>query len=240
MENISAVKSLGVYVPTRDDENLIGPCLQALVSRFPELVVLDIGSKDNTIREAKKFGVEIHKIGLISGKEYTELKCEYSKKHEWVFWIDSDEIYPEESLIKIERRLKDPDYEYSTINILWKVLKIRNGYIYETKSTEKLCGKGKLFKPSNHLYRRAWPREVLDCREHSQAECSKEPRGLNGLYCWHGVLLNRSSSIREDTLRRKKRIGKIAEYEQYDWIEIDELPWGSGNLELLKEPLPRG
>jgi glycosyltransferase involved in cell wall biosynthesis len=227
--------NLGVYISTRNDENLIEDCIRPIKKFFPQVVVIDVGSEDNTIKNAKNLGVKIHDLGEISKIDYTILKQEYCNRHDWAFWVDSDEIYPEGSLIKIKNRLKDPNYPYSTINVLWKILKVKNGKLYETEETKDLCACGRLFNPNHHYYTRAWPKEVHECINHSRKRCSKEPKGLNGIFCWHCVLLNRSSSIVEITGRRKKRLEKIKIYEKYTWKEIPVLPWKNSTPEALKE-----
>ncbi len=154
-----------------------------------------------------------------------------------MWWIDGDEVYPLESILKIKEKLKNP--EHTALNVHWRVLKIENGEIFTTIDHERLCAIGKLYETKAHFCRRAWPKEVLDCSlhytsDHKREGCTKESRGLNDIYCWHGVLLNRSPI--ELTTRRKKRVSKLIDYGvQYEWKKLPSFPWEEEIPELMKQ-----
>jgi len=230
--------NLGVYISTQNEENLITLCINSIKKVFPQVELIDLGSEDSTVEKAEKTDIPINIIGQIHGEEYPHIKNYFSRNHDWMFWIDSDEIYPIESLLKIQKRLENPTN--STINVHWRVLKIDKGEIFTTIDNENLCGNGKLYDTRAHFCRRAWPKEVLDCLLHFQADhkredCTKELRGLNGIYCWHAVLLKRSQI--EMTFRKKKRLSKIADYGiQYEWKKLSKFPWDEEIPELMKQP----
>jgi hypothetical protein len=65
------------------------------------------------------------------------------------------------------------------------------------------------YKPSEFLLHRDWPREKIDRRD-------GKPRGTDnpsfeGIFCWHGVLLNRSSKF-DRKHRMKKRHHREIEF----------------------------
>jgi len=229
--------NLGVYISTQNEENLITLCIKSIQRVFPQVELIDLGSEDRTVERARKTEIPIHRVGQIHGEEYPHLKNHFCRKDDWVFWIDSDEIYPMESLLKIKKRLEKPTH--STINVHWRVLKIEDEEILTTIDHERLCGNGKLYDTKTHFCRRAWPKEVLACsfhhkKDHKREDCTKELRGLNGIYCWHAVLLNRSQI--ELTGRRKKRVSKLTDYGmQYEWKKIPKFPWDEDIPELMKQ-----
>ncbi len=222
--------NLGVYVTTLNEEVLIGPVLEAVLQVFPQVEVIDIGSEDNTLAMVASFNVRVRKHTLPEAKykgdhataqAYTDIKNVYASKHDWVFFIDGDEIYNEENLLKIKEEAASG--EYTAYRIGWKTLrKTRKG----KQVGNTIINGPKLYKTSDYEFRRGWPNEVL--QHHSEEKDNREPKQECGVWCWHGVLLDRTLSIREHTARKKKRHSKRDLYDEtLVWTDIKEWPWTS-------------
>lgn len=226
--------NLGVYITAKDEELLIRPCVERVLKVFPQAELIDIGSQDSTLEIAGEL-LPCHKHAHMEGSEYTALKRELSSRHDWVFWIDGDEIYPHDSLLSIKKRIENPS-GWSTINVLWRNLRVgKNGKVWRTRLNPRLMARSKAFDVSKHNFKRAWPREVVENLVEG-AEGTKEPRQMNGIWCWHGVLLRRTTQ-EESTARRKKREVKVGNYiRDYDWVQLDEFPWDDPREELYGAP----
>lgn len=217
--------NLGVYVTIRNDERLIRPCLTPLMKVFPQVKVIDVGSEDNSLNIIKHLGVPVEEKGVISGREYTDLKNEYGKKHDWVFWVDSDEIYEEGMLKKIkEIRIGDPKHE--SMRVFWK-------FVTEDLRSSSYKNAGiKAFNPNVFYFRRAWPREVVSYVGDKESYWRKlgirqehDVSKFNGIWCWHGRLLKRSS-IKEETPKRKKREALFNSLnKELKWEQLFKFPW---------------
>ena len=81
--------SLSVVVITKDEEVKIKDCLKS-VDWAGEIVVIDTGSKDNTLEVAKKFTQKIYRF--TSGRFSDWRNYGLSKAGgKWVLYLDSDE-----------------------------------------------------------------------------------------------------------------------------------------------------
>jgi len=209
------MSELSVFVSSKDDEFLIVPCLKALKRYFQDITVVDLGSDDSTVLQAQKLGVKVENHPNLAREDYSALKNSYGINSKWTFWVDADEVYVDSSLKRLLEIIKTT--EYTAIRTGWVTLLNSDKGIMQTPI---IVNGTKIFQREFHEYYRAWPKEVL------RGEDRKEPAGsLNGVWCWHGVLLNRSS-VKEKTVRRKKRESKLDIYiESYEWENISSLPF---------------
>ena len=230
--------NLGVYVSTLDEEVLIEAALKNVVKVFPQVEVIDLGSKDSTLEIVRRLGVPINEHVLPDksskysfdgpGQKWTELKNEYANKHDWILLLDGDEIFDEENL----RRLKAKAYSepvngvvrYTAYHIGWKMVREVDG---QKQVSEMKPSGTKLYRSSDYSFDRGWPGEILKRNPliKNNRERNKEPMEACDVWCWHGVLLNRSS-LPERTARRKKRQERLKYYdEQLKWKDVDKWPW---------------
>lgn len=210
--------NVGVYVTLLNDEYLVPHCLKPIIDVFPQVKVLDFGSTDSSCSYVPDSILIKH--APLDAVSYIQLKNEYSNRHDQVFWIDSDEIYPIAVLKKLKEAIsKAPDQipTYWRNVVVTSELKIyiERPYLRGTAVWNPKC---------NHLVR-AWPNERLVCsRDNSQLP--KDP----GLFCWHAVLLNRSS-VKEPASRYKKRVDRHAETVERGTLEpVSALPWEDASL----------
>jgi len=81
---------ISAIIITKDEEHSIRECLQS-ISWVDEIIVVDSGSKDQTLKICKEFGV---KIFTKSWQGFGPQKNQALKhaKHKWILSIDADEI----------------------------------------------------------------------------------------------------------------------------------------------------
>lgn len=228
-----------IYITTFNEEYLISYTIEALLKVFqPEQVsVIDLGSEDNTLKRIPKNIDIIPKSlpdGCKAGQVFTNMKIKYSKRQDWVLWVDGDEIYPTFSLLRIKEWLDSAErneHKEKALRLYWKVL--QDSFCGISCSREYLSAGPKLFNSHFFSFKRAWPREVIyPC--YPNITSVKHKKEFNGVWFWHGVLLNRSSI--EQTARRKKREIKENRYNQLLTFErIKDYPW---NLQYEAEIVP--
>jgi hypothetical protein len=221
------VEEYRIYVTARNADLVIGPCLKPVVEVFGagRVTLIDLGSTDDTVDIARWRGVSVVGAGVVHSRDYSALKNEYSARHEWVYWIDADEVYPIRSLQLVKERIENPSrYPYITINAAWRVFLVKEGKLLLTDPTPQLLGKGKGHLGNAVKYDKQWPYEIQRVLT-PYTERDKEKRGPTEIFCYHTVLLNNSSEP-EITGMRKKRVSKTVEYlEKYKWREVVALPW---------------
>jgi hypothetical protein len=210
---------LGVYIPAKDDDIFIADVIKPVLEVFPEVQFIDLGSVDKTVQIAKSMGLPVHVHEGLDGLAYKKLLNHYSRMHDWVVWIDSDEIFPVECLHRLKELIQIGETgPYKTVRCSWKMIKQEEDGLYVDK---KLRMNGhEAFDCKEFNFSNPWPYQVL------AGDLSKrEPKIFNGVWCWHAVLMQRSS-VREDNIRRKKRLEKTEIYNrELEWEKVDKLPW---------------
>lgn len=102
--------NISVTIITLNEEKNIGKCLESLKGLNAQIVIVDSGSKDNTLQIAKNYAAEIFTRpfdDFASQKNYALSKC----KNEWVFSVDPDEIISEGLIKEIHEALQAKKYD---------------------------------------------------------------------------------------------------------------------------------
>jgi len=99
---------LSVVIITFNEEENIGRTLESIAENASEIIIVDSGSLDKTIRIAEKFGAKIFSEewkGYIQQKNSALEKC----NEEWILSLDADEVVSNDLKNAIEKQLKNPD-----------------------------------------------------------------------------------------------------------------------------------
>ena len=93
MENVKKINKIdvGVVIPAHNEAKMIGGCLESLKG-FEEIVVIDIGSTDETTQIAAAHGVKVVRVSW-KGFDYAfpRNKAREIIKNDWILYIDADE-----------------------------------------------------------------------------------------------------------------------------------------------------
>lgn len=104
--------SISVHVLTKNSAETLLETLQSLAS-FPEVIVLDTGSTDETLEIASQFpNVKVHEALLKGFGPAHNLAAKLST-HDWILSIDSDEILSPELILEIKLLTPDPSCVYA-------------------------------------------------------------------------------------------------------------------------------
>jgi len=211
---------LGVYVTCVNEENLIKVNVEAVRRVFPQVEVIDLGSTDDTQFVLDRLGVTTHFEGQMDGAKYTQLKNDFSTKHDWVLWVDGDEVWPEESLNRLKGNWKANLHRLTALRIAWRYLVVVDGEIYESES---LVNGPKMFNVKVHSFVHPWPYETTN-----GSKDTRQPRKHAGRqWCWHGKMLNRSS--KSESSREEKREDYYTSFHDHHknvtWKRLSRLPF---------------
>lgn len=103
---------LSTIIIAKNEEKMLPECLKSLkwVSKNNgEVLLIDTGSTDQTIKIAKKFGARV--VSYKSGKTFSDWRNKGAReaKGEWILYIDADERVTKELREEIDSRLRGND-----------------------------------------------------------------------------------------------------------------------------------
>lgn len=99
------MKFSGVVV-TYNDARRLADCLNSL--KFcSELLVIDLGSSDDSLNIAKLLGAKIVHHEWVPDIDQIRNYASYLAKHDWIVFLDPDEVFPSEIVTKIDRIIEN-------------------------------------------------------------------------------------------------------------------------------------
>lgn len=99
-------------VLTKNSQKTLKKTLDSLRS-FPEVILLDSGSSDDTLRIAKTYpNVVIHASPFLGFGPMHNIASDYAS-HDWIFSVDSDEVVTDELVEEIQQLKLNPMSIYS-------------------------------------------------------------------------------------------------------------------------------
>ncbi|MDF3004023.1 MAG: hypothetical protein K0S22_495 [Oscillospiraceae bacterium] len=104
-------KGLSLCVVTCNDEKFISDCLHDLKGSVDELIVVDIGSSDQTIARAKHAGAHVFEYDW--QESFSEVKnfCMDRALGRWILFLQANETLSDADLKKLPLLLKNPNVE---------------------------------------------------------------------------------------------------------------------------------
>lgn len=97
-----------VIVHTRNAGKYLDEVL-SLLHDFDELMVVDMESDDDTLEIAERHGCRIMKIEQMGYVEPARDPAMRKAKHDWVFFVDADEIIPEKLVESLRKFISTPE-----------------------------------------------------------------------------------------------------------------------------------
>src|SRR3989338_781444 len=99
--------TLSLCMITKNEEKNLAKCLNSVKDLVDEIIIVDTGSKDNTINIAKSFNAKIINFKWqddFSLARNESLKCASS---DWIVVLDADEVIAKNDLVKIKRLIQN-------------------------------------------------------------------------------------------------------------------------------------
>lgn len=103
---------VSVLVSTRNEASCLARCLASL-SAFESVVVIDSASTDDTVAIARSFGAQV--VDFRWNGQYPKKRqwCldHLTLPHEWIFFVDADEVIPDDLATEIAATLTAPAHD---------------------------------------------------------------------------------------------------------------------------------
>lgn len=114
------LEKLSVIIITKNEEKNIARCLES-VTFADEVILVDSGSTDKTIEIAKQFKnvkiIQTEWFGFVENKKIALQNA----THDWVFWIDADEVAPESLAVEWQNATQNANFhEIGSVDIARK------------------------------------------------------------------------------------------------------------------------
>ncbi len=103
----------------RDEAKVLDRCLTSIKDWVDEIIVIDTGSTDDTIKIAKSFGAKVFKQNWTEHFSYHRNYSMSKATKDWIFIIDADEEVPVEDGDTMKRMLADGiKYDVICVDVL--------------------------------------------------------------------------------------------------------------------------
>lgn len=106
-----------VFIIAKDEGDRIGKAIDSVITWVDEVIVIDSGSKDDTVAVAKKHGAKVIYNawqGYGQQKRFGEDQC----KHNWILNIDADERVSAEAQAEIREIIASPSFSGYKVKIV--------------------------------------------------------------------------------------------------------------------------
>lgn len=108
--------SLSLCMIVKDEGKTLERCLNSVKSFINEIIIVDTGSKDNTVEIAKKFNAKIYKFKWIDDFSAARNFAFSKATSDYIMWLDGDDFINEDDIKKIENLLSNMDSSYDYIS----------------------------------------------------------------------------------------------------------------------------
>ncbi len=109
---------LSVAMIVRDEQDVLADSMESVREIADEIVVLDTGSTDQTIKLAKRLGAIVHKKAWADDFAAARNHCMKFVTGDWVLWLDAGETIGRDSAIEL-RRFVTEEANRSNVHSLW-------------------------------------------------------------------------------------------------------------------------
>jgi glycosyltransferase involved in cell wall biosynthesis len=115
------LKGLSVCMIARDEEPIIARAIANALQFADEIILVDTGSIDNTRSITQGLGARTFYFEWINDFSAARNESLRYAKHEWIMWMDADDIVPEDSvkkIIELKSVARNEFYGFTLRNIL--------------------------------------------------------------------------------------------------------------------------
>ena len=101
--------TLGLCMIVKNEEKVIGRCLESVKDLFDEIVIVDTGSTDKTKEIVSKYTDKIYDFKWINDFSAARNYSFSKSTCDFIMWLDADDVVYEKDLIKLKEEKKKLD-----------------------------------------------------------------------------------------------------------------------------------
>lgn len=144
--------TLSLCMITKDEQDFLTDCLESVKQIVDEIIIVDTGSKDNTVKIAKEFGAKVIKHEWDDNFSKARNISLQNATKDWILVLDADETISEKDHEKLINQLSK-DFDAYTL--------IQRNYFNKYKPlTFEVTSKGDDYKESKN-YKGWFPSELV-------------------------------------------------------------------------------
>ena len=166
--------ALSCCIITKDEGDRIERCIRAALQIADEVVVVDSGSKDDTVEKAKSLGAKVY-YNAWDGFGPQKRHAEDCASNDWILNLDADEVLSDELVQEIKNLLQTAEEKFPAY-------RFRQVTVYPGQEKPRLWA-------DSHNYVRLYDRRHVRFREsrvHDTVDTKDLPVGqLNGVALHH-------------------------------------------------------
>lgn len=149
---MSTGKTLTAVIPTYNCGSVLSECLES-VKWVDEIIIVDMGSTDNTLKIARKYGATVYfKIPKEGNFDLNRKFGMQKASSDWILKLDSDEVLSKTLQEEIQEFLRTDNGYYNGIFLYNRIFmlgkQIHHGFIRDNSNEMRLVRKGRwLYNP---------------------------------------------------------------------------------------------
>jgi len=109
--------TLSVCMIAKNEERCIGEALASVKGFADEIIVSDTGSTDRTVEIAREQGAQLRHFKWVDSFSAARNDSTKDAKGDWIFWIDCDDVVPEETMRAILGAIEHAPEEVWGLNV---------------------------------------------------------------------------------------------------------------------------
>lgn len=112
---------LSVVIPTLNEEKDLPECLESIKGLADEILVIDSGSEDDTVKVAKKYGAKVIFHPFVSFSDQRNF-CDLQAKGDWILSLEADVKISPLLADEIRKAIADKNFDayyIGRVNIIW-------------------------------------------------------------------------------------------------------------------------
>ena len=93
------MNTLSVCIIAKDEEKLLGRCLGSVAELADEIVVVDTGSTDDTVKIARAFTQHVYPFTWCDDFSKARNFAFSKATSDYILWLDADDVLPDDELL---------------------------------------------------------------------------------------------------------------------------------------------
>lgn len=190
--------TLSVCMIVKNEEKVLGRCLESIVDIADEIIVVDTGSSDRTKQIASKYTNKLYDFMWVDDFSKARNFAASKAKGNWLLALDADEYVDRESFKKLKAKLEKNSLEYNIVGL--QIV----SFVGDKGINTALNYHERLYKNDPNIY---YVRSIHEVLKHNE---SKEKAGIIDFQIFHtgylsDTMISKDKSSRNLTLLLDKK-----------------------------------